>query len=192
MTTPKTRAEAKRIGATHYFTGEPCTRGHIALRKTKGACVECLKEDWVKDNERRKLLPKSEASKEAGRKYYQRNKELVKAKAATQSSEDKKRYKYKNKSENKEYYRVLANARRRRHREATPAWLTKDQRDHIKQLYLKAQELTKLSGVQYEVDHIIPLLNESVCGLHVPWNLQVIPKSENLKKSNKITCRPHS
>ena len=192
MTTPKTRAEAKRIGATHYFTGEPCIRGHIALRKTKGACVDCIKEDWVKDNERRKLLPKSEASKEAGRKYYQRNKELVKAKARAVPAQVKQARRNKHKVLNPEVYKVLANARRRRHREATPAWLTKDQRDHIKQLYLKAQELTKLSGVQYEVDHIIPLLNESVCGLHVPWNLQVLPKSENLKKSNKITCRPHS
>lgn len=192
MTTPKTRAEAKRIGATHYFTGKPCTKGHIALRKTKGACVECLKLEWVETNEKRKMLPKSEASKEAGRKYYQRNKELVKAKAAARPADKQAAYKLKYKMENPEVYRVLGNARRRRHREATPAWLTKDQRDHIKQLYLKAQELTKLSGVRYEVDHIIPLINESVCGLHVPWNLQVIPKSENLKKSNKITCRPHS
>ena len=69
MEYPKTRSEAKATGATHYFTGLPCVRGHIAPRKTKGACVECIKEDWVTDNERRKQLPKSEAAKEAGRRY---------------------------------------------------------------------------------------------------------------------------
>ena len=54
MEYPTNRTDAKKAGVKHYFTGKPCTRGHIALRKTKGVCVECMKEDWVLDNERRK------------------------------------------------------------------------------------------------------------------------------------------
>ena len=46
MDYPKTRKEAKAKGAKYYFTGEPCKNGHVALRKTKGACVECLKIEW--------------------------------------------------------------------------------------------------------------------------------------------------
>ena len=45
---PRTREAAKATGDTYYFTGVPCTRGHIALRKTKGCCVECQREDWKK------------------------------------------------------------------------------------------------------------------------------------------------
>jgi hypothetical protein len=188
MEYPATREEAKRTGAKFYFTGKPCTRGHIAPRKTKGNCTECMREDWVTDNERRKALPKSEASKAAGKRYYERNKDLVKAKAAARPSEEKRKHRNNHKRENPEVYRVLGNARRRRHREATPAWLTKEQREDIKQLYTEAQKITKLTGVRYEVDHIIPLINDIVCGLHVPWNLQVIPKTDNLKKANKINC----
>jgi len=147
-----------------------------------------MKEDWVTDNNRRKERPKSEASKAAGKRYYEKNKDAVKARAMARPMEEKRYYNKKHRVENPEYYKVLCNARRRRHREATPTWLTKEQKDNIKQLYIEAQKLSKLTGVRYEVDHIIPLVNENVCGLHVPWNLQVIPKLENLKKANKIVA----
>jgi hypothetical protein len=107
MEYPTTRKEAKETGATHYYTGQPCTRGHVALRKTKGSCVECIKEDWVTDNEKRKLKPKSEASKAAGRKYYEKNKELVKARAAARPLEEKYEHKQKYKKANPELFRSI-------------------------------------------------------------------------------------
>jgi hypothetical protein len=190
MEYPKTRAEAKAQGATHYFTGLPCSRGHVALRKTKGVCVECMKEDWVVDNEKRKEKPKSEAARAAGKRYYERNKEAVKARAAARPTEEKKQHKQNYKAANPELYKALTSVRKRRHRNATPSWVTKEQKLQIRQLYLEAQRLTKLTGERYVVDHIIPLINDAVCGLHVPWNLRVMTQEENLKKSNKLLDAP--
>jgi hypothetical protein len=184
------RTEAKATGATHYFTGKPCTRGHIALRKTKGSCVECIKEDWVIDNQKRALKPKSEASRAAGRKYYEKNKEVVKARASSRPYAEVRQYKTKYKEQNSELYKALVSVRKRRHRNATPAWITKEQKLAMRQLYLQAQQMTQITGERYVVDHIIPLISDEVCGLHVPWNLRVITQEENLKKSNKILAQP--
>lgn len=52
-------------------------------------------------------------------------------------------------------------------------------------IYKKCRELN-IENKEYHVDHIIPIKNEIICGLHVPWNLQIIKKEDNLKKSNKL------
>ena len=186
MDYPKTRKEAKEQGATHYYTGLACSRGHVALRKTKGVCVECMKEDWAADNEKRKLKPKSEAAREAGRRYYERNRDIVKARANARPAEEKQAWKKIHKQRNPDYYNVLTSLRKRRHRNATPKWLTYKQKNEIKQLYQIAVTMTKTTGERYVVDHIVPLISDEVCGLHVPWNLRVITQEENLKKSNKL------
>jgi group I intron endonuclease len=87
---PRTRQEAKELGVKLYFTGIPCKHGHIAPRKTKGTCMDCLKIEWEETNAKRALLPKSEASKKAGKKYYENNKELVKSRALENSKKSNK------------------------------------------------------------------------------------------------------
>lgn len=52
---PSTRTEAKRAGAKKYFTGDPCTHGHVAPRYTKGQCVVCAAEEQRR-RDKRKLL----------------------------------------------------------------------------------------------------------------------------------------
>lgn len=187
---PKTRAEAKAQGAKYYFTGEPCKHGHIAPRKTKGACIECLKLEWQQAAEARaeyfREYNKSEAGQKAKQRYYTRNKALVIEKAQARSNEDKRRYKKNHKISNPDMYREMVSLRRRRFRQATPKWLTAEQKMEIRLRYRLAIELSRRTGIRHAVDHIVPLQGEAVCGLHVPWNLEVLTQEENLKKYNRL------
>lgn len=82
--------------------------------------------------------------------------------------------------------RVILNAkaaaRRAAKRKATPAWAN---REAMETIYARAAELSLDTGIQHDVDHIIPLLGKSVCGLHVEDNLQIIPHVDNLRKGNR-------
>ena len=191
---PKTRAGAKATGATHYFTGKPCKHGHIAPRKTKGACIECLKVEWQQTAETRaeyfREYNASKAGVEAKQAYYQRNREAVIARAQARPLEEKRVYQKAWKDANQIWVRADTKARRRKHRDATPPWLTRKQKAEIRQLYQIAITMTRTTGERYVVDHIVPLRGETVCGLHVPWNLRVITQEENLKKSNKHVDHP--
>jgi hypothetical protein len=68
----------------------------------------------------------------------------------------------------------------------TPAWLTSDDFWMIEQAYELAALRTKLFGFAWHVDHVIPLRGKLASGLHTPYNLQVIPAVENLRKSNQM------
>jgi len=194
MSIPTTRAEAKATGAKHYFTGKPCKHGHIALRETKGACVECRKLEHEASYANRKEYfaeyNKSEKGAANKRAYYDKNKDVVIARAQARPAEAKQAYRKKYDEQNPEYRKARTNARRRRYKAATPHWLTPEQKAEIRGFYLEAQKLIKETGQRFEVDHIEPIQGEDVCGLNVPWNLQILLKEVNLKKSNKRVDTP--
>ena len=91
-------------------------------------------------------------------------------------------YARKTRERNQEHYRLKVQLRRRRHRIATPNWASQEK---IKDVYQQAMRLTVETGVRYEVDHIVPLQNSLVCGLHWEGNLQVISATENRRKNNR-------
>ena len=190
MEYPKTRAEAKATGAKYYFTGEPCKHGHVALRKTKGACVECLKVEWAQSSKTRAeyftAYNQREEVKDAKHSWYLENREQVINAASTRPAHVKQAYRNAWKTNNKLQVRADNKARRRKHRKATPLWLTRRQKSEIRQMYQIAITMSQATGEQYVVDHIYPLRSDVVCGLHVPWNLRVTTQAENLKKSNAL------
>jgi hypothetical protein len=68
-------------------------------------------------------------------------------------------------------------------RRAVPAWANFEA---IRDFYAEAARLTRETGVRHEVDHYYPLQGKLVCGLHCEANLQVITKTENLRKRNRM------
>lgn len=67
----------------------------------------------------------------------------------------------------------------------------------IREIYRLANDVAELSGHEVHVDHICPLkakvfdpdfgVSLQASGLHVPWNLNPIPKAVNLRKHNNVT-----
>ena len=71
-------------------------------------------------------------------------------------------------------------------KQATPYWLSKMHKIEIEDIYWCAREMERILGEKFHVDHIVPINGKNVCGLHVPWNLQILTVEENLKKGNKL------
>ena len=65
----------------------------------------------------------------------------------------------------------------------SPEWV--DRRE-LQALYAESRRRFDETGVRHVVDHIVPLNHPYVCGLHVPWNLRVVPWSVNASKGNRF------
>jgi len=64
---------------------------------------------------------------------------------------------------------------------AKPAWVSWAS---VNAYWDESKRMTAATGVQHSVDHIVPLRHPMVCGLHAPWNLEVKPLADNIRKSN--------
>ena len=83
---------------------------------------------------------------------------------------------------NKHLIRANRAKRRASIKSAIPPWADKKA---IREIYAEAVRKSEATGIEHHVDHIVPLQHSDVCGLHVHFNLRVIPKRENQKKYNK-------
>lgn len=84
--------------------------------------------------------------------------------------------------DNKPVYTAKVAKRRAQQLQATPKWA--DQKA-ITKIYRGAARLSAETGILHAVDHVVPLQGRNVCGLHVEYNLRVIPAKDNHRKSNK-------
>lgn len=169
--------------------------------------VRSYARDWARRNpeygyesSRKHRLENPEYHRAAYRKWCSANQE--KAAAATQTwllrnPDWKKLYQEANRDilreKNRRWQRanpVKVREKTRRYQAsrqgATPFWLTAIQLAQIQEFYEIAEALQMQTNIKYHVDHVHPLNGEIICGLHVPWNLQVLPYDENIRKSNTL------
>lgn len=148
-------------------------------------CRPIAKEVWVttesleRELELRRKREKSKAFKKLkriqDREYYLRNKNSVLASV--------NKWKDNNKNKTVIYGRTAASKRRARIKKASTK-LTFTEEQLIKQYYNYSVRLKNKLGIEFHVDHIVPL---SIGGLHHPSNLQVVPARWNKRKHNRNT-----
>lgn len=80
-------------------------------------------------------------------------------------------------------YRLRASKRRAALLQRIPPWADFKK---IRLIYAECERLSKETGVEYQVDHVIPLLGKTVSGLHVHNNLQIISAIDNQRKGNSL------
>ena len=191
-------------------TNKPFTRGDIRdedVRIFKGYLPRLKKdgtfqEEWLLPESFAKIKPRQ---KILGKKHYQENTDTYIQKATAWNKDNierKREINAKWRDENRDQHnatnrkwfaanpdkRAALEAKRRSAQlQRTPPWLTAEHLTQIDEFYLAAKMFQMYTGELYHVDHIEPLQGDNVSGLHVPWNLQVIPYKENLQKSNKAS-----
>ncbi len=180
--------EAIQQGLPKYFTGKPCKHGHISERRISGrCCISCADntaKEWAKTNIKRSKeirfnWDNANRIKTAKRVSEYRLANPEKVKQSVQNWREKNVDFYKS-------YMVLQAAKRNAAKlQRTPKWLNDGHLFEIESVYNYCSALRKI-GLNYHVDHIVPLQGKNISGLHLPWNLQVLPAKINWAKGNKL------
>jgi len=141
--------------------------------------------DVILEKNRKQYQENRDVFLERSRKYRQENRNVLLERSRKYRQENQDVAKAWSKA-NPELVSAYAASRRARKKQAQPPWLTEEHINQIKVKYKNSKRMKKLTGILHHVDHIVPLSGENVCGLHVPWNLQVIPAKHNLEKNNRF------
>jgi len=149
--------------------GKPNQEARMKGKYLQSTCIACERKEhkaWVEQNR--------EKNREYGRKsYLKKVGGNLKRKSPLVHIEGWEAERCRRKSNNR-----VTRAKQARMNDELTKFVTAEAHD----LRERRKEQT---GIEWNVDHIIPLKGKNICGLHVWNNLQVIPKITNLKKGNK-------
>lgn len=176
--------DAKKQGLKRYFTGKPCKHGHVDEHLVSNwTCCECNRikvVKWQQENPEKAALKHNRwrenhpgEAAERAKQWYIENPERH---AATMRAYFDK---------NPHLRAKLSSKQRAATLQRTPKWLTDEDYWMLNEIYQLAALRTAMTGVEWHVDHTIPLRGRLVSGLHTPLNLRVIPASDNLRKGNR-------
>lgn len=143
---------------------------------------------WAKNNQEKIKAGKRKRAKkhvEAQREYRRLYPEKARATCRKwqranpdKCSESNRRHRQKYPEKGAAQRRVYE-ARKQR---AVPLWFEKAK---VAKVYAKARELSRWWGLDLEVDHVVPLHSDIVCGLHCFANLQILEAGLNASKGNR-------
>jgi len=191
--------KCKKIKELHQFSKDRSRKDGLQLH-----CKQCLS-DYLKANKEKVLIVKrayaikkrvkiAEYMVHYNAVNYERDGEKIRARTSRWKSEHKKEVaiqKLNWRLANPGKYAAYCAKRRAKKLKATPLCLNEEYHRQNEEFYIVAHELQWLSEESLHVDHIIPLQGENVSGLHVPWNLQILPKSLNGSKGNEFDQIEH-
>lgn len=171
----------------------------------RSSCPACRKEyhqaqyfkrkDEILERNRRWVIANPEQNRKRQREWRKANRDVSRAWVELnyeKTVEYARQWRDANRAKVREYHRewaqrnpekITAKTVRRDAKkiQATPSWANVD---HIIGIYELCGLFRKI-GVKLEVDHIVPLRSTLVCGLHVEYNLQLMPARDNVRKGNR-------
>lgn len=182
----RTRKEALAIGASNYFTGKPCHKGHIAERHVSDRkCAQCRREYrqklWHERPDIRKANNEYKAHKLANNpEFREAERKRLKEFQAKKRKETGGAYAREYRKKNAEKIKAQTRNRRARIKKAEGHHTYKDIKDILRMQNGKCGYCRVELGKSYHVDHIMPLV---LGGSNGRRNLQCLCADCNLSKA---------
>lgn len=195
------RKEAKARRLKFYFTGKPCKNGGIGRRLVStGACrcdicLEKTREyDTLRYEGRRdKVAEYKRSYRDENRvriaEYQQRYYEDHRDKFALYRKDNPDKFRDKSRhwrEMNPEKVKARNSKRRAYQIQAVTSGFSEWDEFVIQEAYDLTRQRDTETGVNWHVDHMIPLRAKQACGLHCAANIQIIPAKMNLEKRNRM------
>lgn len=157
----------------HIARSREYRRRKWAMERLIKAMSHMLNAEQLEQQKASALAEKRERARQRAKLWYSQNKERA-AEANTL-----RREKYPG------LHRHYSRSYTMKKKKAQPCWLSDEQIEQMVEIYDKAAAFRKM-GLDAHVDHVVPIQSPLVCGLHAPWNLEIIHRVANMAKGNRV------
>ena len=178
----KNREYARQYSREYYYKNleEVRGKGRLYQKQYVAQNAEKVKAKAAEYRERNR-----EKLRQKAREYAAENAERNRIKARVWAEQNNARFRARVKAYAEAHPEMQQERVRARRKAISSAKVEWGNEFFISEIYDLARKRTVVTGHAWHVDHIVPIRSKIVCGLHVHWNLAVVPARANVKKSNK-------